>query len=274
MITKSCVSLLQLSRMGFRLCARAPSACSAEVSTSSTRPPHISPLWPVPCGHSYSTQVKVRSYLQYMKHKIKPPPSPPYCHVCQVGDPVLRSQAAAVDSAAITGPEVQKVIDNMVKVMRKVRVRGYERASGRRAAPYPGSGISPEDVGREFPCGEGGPRSFRPAFEDLCQPAAESPGWTDCAFPGGLREHHGILCHSSTLPVCGSVRSEREGRSSHVASQRLASSYPPARDGPPGRGPLYRPHGQQDLHQHQVADLQRIEDRRDGPKAFTFASDT
>ncbi|KAG8012889.1 Peptide deformylase [Nibea albiflora] len=110
--------------MGFRLCVRAPRLCSARVLTSTIRPPHISPLWPVPWGHSYSTQVKVRSYLQYMKHKIKPPPSPPYCHVCQVGDPVLRSQAAAIDPAAITGPEVQKVINNMVKVMRKLECVG------------------------------------------------------------------------------------------------------------------------------------------------------
>lgn len=37
---------------------------------------------------------------------------------------MLRSQAAAVDPAAITGPKVQKVINNMVKVMRKYECVG------------------------------------------------------------------------------------------------------------------------------------------------------
>lgn len=66
----------------------------------------------------------MRSYLQYMKHKIISAPSPPYCHVCQVGDPVLRSHAAAVDPAAIIGSEIQQVIKTMVKVMRKLECVG------------------------------------------------------------------------------------------------------------------------------------------------------
>lgn len=111
----SCVSLLQLSRVGFRLCAsKAPS----------TQLPHTSTSSPVPCTRSYSTNVIVRSYLQYMKRKIISPPSPPYSHVCQVGDPVLRSHAAAVDPSAITGSEIQQVINTMVKVMRKLECVG------------------------------------------------------------------------------------------------------------------------------------------------------
>lgn len=117
MNTKSCVSLLQLSKMGFRLCASKAPRCSAGVLSCL---PHISPHSPVHCNHSYSSSIKMRSYLQYMKHKIISPPSPPYSHVCQVGDPVLRSHAAAVDPAAITGSEIQQVINTMVKVMRKL----------------------------------------------------------------------------------------------------------------------------------------------------------
>ncbi|KAM6936782.1 peptide deformylase, mitochondrial [Xenentodon cancila] len=71
------------------------------------------------CRRFLSSNVKVRSYLQYMKRKIISAPSPPYSHVCQVGDPVLRSHAAAVDPAAITGPEIQRVISTMVKVMQR-----------------------------------------------------------------------------------------------------------------------------------------------------------
>ncbi|XP_038561132.1 peptide deformylase, mitochondrial [Micropterus salmoides] len=123
MNTKACVSLLQLSRMGFRPCAsKAPRCCVGAVT--STRLPHISPYSLVPCSHSYSSNVKVRSYLRYMKHKIMSPPSPPYSHVCQVGDPVLRSHAAVVDPAAITSPEIQQVINTMVKVMRKLECVG------------------------------------------------------------------------------------------------------------------------------------------------------
>ncbi|XP_041651810.1 peptide deformylase, mitochondrial [Cheilinus undulatus] len=120
-------ALLQLSRMGFRLCASKSHNCSVKALSfpeTSTCHPNISRILSVPSCHSYSSSVKVRSYLQYMKHKIKPPPSPPYGHVCQVGDPVLRSHAAAVDPAAITGPEIQKVINTMVKVMRKMECVG------------------------------------------------------------------------------------------------------------------------------------------------------
>lgn len=128
MNARSCVPLLQLSRMGLRLCASRAPKCGAKAlnltTLTSTCLLQIPPSLPVPCSHSYSSTVKVRSYLQYLKHKIKSPPSPPYCHVCQVGDPVLRSHAVAVDPAAITGPEIQLVINNMVKVMRKLECVG------------------------------------------------------------------------------------------------------------------------------------------------------
>ncbi|XP_047452697.1 peptide deformylase, mitochondrial [Mugil cephalus] len=107
----SCASLLHFSCRGVRLCA---SRALNPTPSASTRLPRLSP-W----TRSSSSGVKVRSYLQYVKRKIAPPPGPPYSHVCQVGDPVLRSQAAAVDPAAVTGPEVQQVISTMVKVMRK-----------------------------------------------------------------------------------------------------------------------------------------------------------
>lgn len=72
----------------------------------------------------YCSNVKVRSYLQYMKRMIVSPPSPPYSHVCQVGDPVLRSHASVVDPSTVTGPEIQKVIAALVKVMRKLECVG------------------------------------------------------------------------------------------------------------------------------------------------------
>lgn len=117
-MNKSGMTLLQLSRMGFRLHYN---SCGA-LALSSVR---SSPLSPCFVGlRSYCSNVKVRSYLQYMKRKILSPPSPPYSHVCQVGDPVLRSHAAAVDPTVVKGPEIQKVIDTMVKVMRKLQCVG------------------------------------------------------------------------------------------------------------------------------------------------------
>lgn len=125
MTTKSCVSLLQLSRLGLRLCTSNCRATSLGLTTvTSTCLSFTSPYSPVSCRRYYCSNVRMRSYLQYLKHKIISPPSPPYTHVCQVGDPVLRSHAAAVDPAAITGPEIQKVINTMVKVMRKLNCVG------------------------------------------------------------------------------------------------------------------------------------------------------
>ncbi|XP_061678472.1 peptide deformylase, mitochondrial-like [Syngnathoides biaculeatus] len=105
-----CSSVLHLSHLGLRLCA--------PLSTHFPSNSHIF------VANTYSTNIKVRSYFKYIKQKILSPPSPPFNHVCQVGDPVLRSRAVAVDPAAIKGPEVQKVINTMVKVMRKFECVG------------------------------------------------------------------------------------------------------------------------------------------------------
>lgn len=108
-MNKSFKTLLQLSRVGFRL----------DYNTHG-----VLKSFDFVGLRAYCSNAKVRSYLQYMKQKIRPPPSPPYSHVCQVGDPVLRSLASAVDPAAVTGSEIQKVIETMVKVMRKLECVG------------------------------------------------------------------------------------------------------------------------------------------------------
>lgn len=55
-------------------------------------------------------------YQNYWK---PPPPKPPYLHICQIGDPVLRGKAAPVEPNTIKSPEIQKVrkqiITNEVK---------------------------------------------------------------------------------------------------------------------------------------------------------------
>jgi hypothetical protein len=60
---------------------------------------------------------KIRQiYQNYWK---PPPPKPPYLHICQIGDPVLRGKATPVEPNTIKSPEIQKVrkqiITNEVK---------------------------------------------------------------------------------------------------------------------------------------------------------------
>lgn len=118
-----CVSVLKLSRCAFSLSAALCTAGALSLSAATSNLPPLSSS-SAPPRRSHSTIVKERSFLQYVKRKIVSPPSPPYGHVCQVGDPVLRSHAAAVDPAAITGPEIQKVISTMVRVMRGLECVG------------------------------------------------------------------------------------------------------------------------------------------------------
>ncbi|MCJ8733225.1 hypothetical protein PDJAM_G00220740 [Pangasius djambal] len=96
-------------------------ACMLRVRTD------VSFLCPHTCTAPFraqSTGVKTRSYLQYVKRKILAPRAPPYSHVCQVGDPVLRCRAADVKPEAVRGAEVQRVINTMVTVMRRLRCVG------------------------------------------------------------------------------------------------------------------------------------------------------
>ncbi|KAK0173361.1 hypothetical protein PV328_006573 [Microctonus aethiopoides] len=49
---------------------------------------------------------------------------PPYHHVCQVGDPVLRLQAEPVDLEVIPTAEFKKFIDHLITVMRSYEAYG------------------------------------------------------------------------------------------------------------------------------------------------------
>lgn len=91
---------------------------------SSSRTSFLSPTTCPAPARAQSMTVKTRSYLQYVKRKILVPKVPPYSHVCQVGDPVLRCTAADVDPADVQGAEVQRVISTMVTVMRRLKCVG------------------------------------------------------------------------------------------------------------------------------------------------------
>ncbi|XP_076240887.1 peptide deformylase, mitochondrial [Calliopsis andreniformis] len=51
-------------------------------------------------------------------------PHPPYDHICQVGDPVLRTKATPVDPNTIQTKEFQKALEHLCKVLRKYEMVG------------------------------------------------------------------------------------------------------------------------------------------------------
>lgn len=65
-----------------------------------------------------------RSYWRYVRRLVQGPPEPPYSHVCQVGDPVLRAVAAPVEPAQLAAPELQRLVQRLVQVMRRRRCVG------------------------------------------------------------------------------------------------------------------------------------------------------
>ncbi|XP_004690267.1 PREDICTED: peptide deformylase, mitochondrial [Condylura cristata] len=63
--------------------------------------------------------VRRRSYWRYVRRLVRGAPEPPYQHVCQVGDPALRVVAAPVEPAQLAGPELQRLVQRLVQVMRR-----------------------------------------------------------------------------------------------------------------------------------------------------------
>ncbi|KAM4800591.1 conserved oligomeric Golgi complex subunit 8 [Urocitellus parryii] len=65
-----------------------------------------------------------RSYRHYVRRLLLGAPQPPYLHVCQIGDPVLRAVAAPVEPAQLETPELQRLVERLVQVMRRRRCVG------------------------------------------------------------------------------------------------------------------------------------------------------
>lgn len=66
---------------------------------------------------------------------------PPYSHFTQIGDPVLRQKAAPVPQEHILSPEVEAIVEKMVRVLRKYDCVGI-------AAPQ--IGVSLRIIAMEF----------------------------------------------------------------------------------------------------------------------------
>ncbi|VFV29884.1 conserved oligomeric golgi complex [Lynx pardinus] len=65
-----------------------------------------------------------RSYWRYVRRLVRGAREPPYPRVCQVGDPALRAVAAPVEPAQLAGPELQRLVQRLVQVMRRRRCVG------------------------------------------------------------------------------------------------------------------------------------------------------
>lgn len=72
---------------------------------------------PVPDGPE--GPARRRSYWRYVRRLVRGAPEPPYPRVCQVGDPALRAVAAPVEPAQLAGPELQRLVQRLVQVMRR-----------------------------------------------------------------------------------------------------------------------------------------------------------
>ncbi|KAM9191803.1 peptide deformylase, mitochondrial [Dugong dugon] len=72
-----------------------------------------------PAPHGLEGPARARSYWRYVRRLIWGAPEQPYAHVCQVGDPVLRTVAGPVEPAQLAGPELQRLVQRLVQVMRR-----------------------------------------------------------------------------------------------------------------------------------------------------------
>ncbi|XP_063990562.1 peptide deformylase, mitochondrial-like [Diachasmimorpha longicaudata] len=52
------------------------------------------------------------------------PPLPPYAHVCQIGDPVLREKAEPVEPEIMATADFKKFVDHLILTMRKYEAYG------------------------------------------------------------------------------------------------------------------------------------------------------
>lgn len=75
--------------------------------------------------HLHTTNTSQKSFRKwYQSLWIPLRTEPPYDHVAQIGDPVLRQKASDVPSDSITSPEVQFLVDRMTGVLRKYQCVG------------------------------------------------------------------------------------------------------------------------------------------------------
>lgn len=108
--------------------ARLLKCAQTSVGLRSTIEPHHRPSFTTPVRSAASLRKWYQSLWQ-PRHTL-----PPYEHVTQVGDPLLRRIADSVPSDAVRSPEVQFLVDRLVHVMRAYKCVGL-------AAPQIGTAL-------------------------------------------------------------------------------------------------------------------------------------
>lgn len=68
----------------------------------------------VNADRSVKRHLSFRSLTRAVNNYFQPPHTTPYVHVCQIGDPVLRTHAEPVKPETIPSPEFQRVSLNSV----------------------------------------------------------------------------------------------------------------------------------------------------------------
>uniref|UniRef100_A0A1B6H4U6 Peptide deformylase n=2 Tax=Cuerna arida TaxID=1464854 RepID=A0A1B6H4U6_9HEMI len=72
--------------------------------------------------HNMDIQSKVLKLIE--KLRFRRAPKPPYSHVVQLGDPVLRCKAKIVEKTQLDTPEFKKLVNNMRKVVKRYKCVG------------------------------------------------------------------------------------------------------------------------------------------------------
>ncbi|KAL8195137.1 UNVERIFIED_CONTAM: hypothetical protein K2H54_046989 [Gekko kuhli] len=147
---------------------------------------------------SSCSSAKERSYWQYVRRRLLPPPRPPHGPVVQVGDPVLRGAAAAVAAVAaggVGGGEVQALIGALVRRLRREGCVGL-------SAPQLGVPLRvfvaelPERLLDETPAEERRRRQMRPfPLRVFVNPALRVLDARLLAFPEGCSSIRGFSAY-------------------------------------------------------------------------------
>ncbi|XP_043259954.1 peptide deformylase, mitochondrial-like [Colletes gigas] len=69
----------------------------------------------------FSLKTVKKTFMNYFRPEA---PMPPYNHICQLGDPVLRMKATPVDAKVLQTNEFQKILEHLARVMRKYQMPG------------------------------------------------------------------------------------------------------------------------------------------------------
>lgn len=89
----------------------------------------------LPPANAIHTSTQLNSFKSwYQSRWIPRKTEPPYTHICQIGDPVLRQKSASVPLDAIKSKELDLFIDQLIDVLHNYKLVGI-------AAPQVGIGL-------------------------------------------------------------------------------------------------------------------------------------